>query len=109
MDETALFICNCTSKLIKGESINRKPYYSNKNSVTITKIDDTQTNDNMITLLRKKISIGNIFIGTILGIVLTLSTIVIHVLDPFDSRSSIIDSNVNVMTKSNNIDHNNNY
>jgi crossover junction endonuclease MUS81 len=44
MDETALFICNCTSKLIKGESINRKPYYSNKNSVTITKIDDTQTN-----------------------------------------------------------------
>ena len=30
IDETALFICNCTSKLIKGESTNRKAFYSNK-------------------------------------------------------------------------------
>ena len=42
MDETALFICNCTSKLIKGESINRKPFYSNKNN--IGKIEDNQSN-----------------------------------------------------------------
>jgi ERCC4-type nuclease len=30
IDETALFICNCTSKLIKGETTDRKAFYSNK-------------------------------------------------------------------------------
>jgi len=30
IDETALFICNCTSKLMKGETTNRKAFYSNK-------------------------------------------------------------------------------
>jgi ERCC4-type nuclease len=30
MDETALFICNCVSKLIKSEATNRKAFYSNK-------------------------------------------------------------------------------
>jgi len=29
IDETALFICNCTSKLLKGETTNRKAFYSN--------------------------------------------------------------------------------
>ena len=29
LDETALFICNCTSKLMKGETTNRKAFYSN--------------------------------------------------------------------------------
>jgi ERCC4-type nuclease len=36
LDETALFICNCTSKLIKGETTDRKSFYSNK-IVSITK------------------------------------------------------------------------
>jgi crossover junction endonuclease MUS81 len=31
MDETALFICNCTTKLMKGETTNRKAFYLNKN------------------------------------------------------------------------------
>jgi len=30
LDETALFICNCTSKLMKGESTDRKAFYPNK-------------------------------------------------------------------------------
>jgi crossover junction endonuclease MUS81 len=30
LDETALFICNCTSKLIKGEATDRKAFYINK-------------------------------------------------------------------------------
>jgi ERCC4-type nuclease len=33
LDETALFICNCTSKLIKGESTDRKAFYANKNGI----------------------------------------------------------------------------
>jgi ERCC4-type nuclease len=55
LDETALFICNCTSKLMKGEATERKGFYSNKSgipsSVTITTTiekDETQidvTND----------------------------------------------------------------
>jgi len=32
IDETALFICNCTSKLVKGESTNRKAFYANQNA-----------------------------------------------------------------------------
>ena len=32
IDETALFICNCTSKLMKGETTNRKAFYANKNA-----------------------------------------------------------------------------
>jgi ERCC4-type nuclease len=36
LDETALFICNCTSKLIKGETTDRKSFYSNK-IVSLTK------------------------------------------------------------------------
>jgi ERCC4-type nuclease len=30
IDETALFICNCTTKLMKGVTTNRKAFYSNK-------------------------------------------------------------------------------
>jgi ERCC4-type nuclease len=33
LDETALFICNCTSKLMKGEVTERKGFYSNKSGV----------------------------------------------------------------------------
>jgi ERCC4-type nuclease len=49
IDETALFICNCTCKLMKGVTTERKAFYPNKNgmptSVPITTIekDDTQT------------------------------------------------------------------
>jgi ERCC4-type nuclease len=32
IDETALFICNCTSKLIKGETTSRKAFYANQNA-----------------------------------------------------------------------------
>jgi crossover junction endonuclease MUS81 len=39
IDETALFICNCTSKLIKGETIDRKAFYSNKN-IALENIED---------------------------------------------------------------------
>ena len=31
IDETALFICNCTTKLMKGVTTNRKAFYLNKN------------------------------------------------------------------------------
>jgi hypothetical protein len=31
LDETALFLCNCVAKLIKGENTNRKAFYSNRN------------------------------------------------------------------------------
>jgi ERCC4-type nuclease len=30
LDETALFICNCTMKLMKGQTVDRKGFYSNK-------------------------------------------------------------------------------
>ena len=47
LDETALFICNCTSKLIKGESTDRKAFYANKNGIPtsgqITAPDTTVT------------------------------------------------------------------
>jgi ERCC4-type nuclease len=33
LDETALFICNCTSKLIKGEATDRKAFYPNKSGI----------------------------------------------------------------------------
>lgn len=36
MDETALFICNCTTKLMKGETTNRKAFYLNKNVAAST-------------------------------------------------------------------------
>jgi len=49
LDETALFICNCTSKLIKGESTDRKAFYQNKNSIATNVInsikEDTQETD----------------------------------------------------------------
>ena len=32
LDETALFICNCTSKLMKGETTDRRSFYPNKSS-----------------------------------------------------------------------------
>ena len=35
LDETALFICNCTTKLVKGEASNRKPFYSTKQTQKI--------------------------------------------------------------------------
>jgi ERCC4-type nuclease len=44
LDETALFICNCTSKLIKGETTDRKAFYQNKNSIA-TNVINTQETD----------------------------------------------------------------
>ena len=52
LDETALFICNCTSKLIKGESTNRKAFYPNKHvttTVTTTVINSIKEEDNQET------------------------------------------------------------
>jgi crossover junction endonuclease MUS81 len=48
LDETALFICNCTSKLIKGETTDRKAFYSStKNSIpTSTPISDPESDEN---------------------------------------------------------------
>jgi len=49
LDETALFICNCTSKLIKGETTDRKAFYQNKNSIATNVIniikEETQETD----------------------------------------------------------------
>jgi len=48
LDETALFICNCTSKLMKGEATERKGFYSNKsgipNSITTNTTNNAPTN-----------------------------------------------------------------
>lgn len=41
MDETALFICNSTSKLMKGETTNRKAFYSNKISNPVSRPKET--------------------------------------------------------------------
>lgn len=41
IDETALFICNCTSKLVKGETTNRKAFYSNKISNSVSRPKET--------------------------------------------------------------------
>ncbi len=52
LDETALFICNCTSKLIKGESTNRKAFYPNKHvttTVTTSVINSIKEEDNQET------------------------------------------------------------
>jgi crossover junction endonuclease MUS81 len=43
LDETALFICNCTSKLIKGEATERKSFYPNKNAISTS----VTINDNL--------------------------------------------------------------
>jgi ERCC4-type nuclease len=49
LDETALFICNCTSKLMKGETTDRKAFYQNKNtppfSVAITVTETNEESD----------------------------------------------------------------
>jgi ERCC4-type nuclease len=49
LDETALFVCNCTSKLMKGESTDRKAFYPNKSvtptSVAITVTEPKETNE----------------------------------------------------------------
>jgi len=49
LDETALFICNCTSKLVKGETTDRKAFYPNKcanpNSVTINAAETLETSE----------------------------------------------------------------
>jgi crossover junction endonuclease MUS81 len=41
LDETALFICNCTSKLMKGESTDRKAFYPNKTTTPSNVINIT--------------------------------------------------------------------
>jgi crossover junction endonuclease MUS81 len=47
LDETALFICNCTSKLMKGLTTDRKAFYPNRNvnatsvAITVTKTKET--------------------------------------------------------------------
>jgi crossover junction endonuclease MUS81 len=43
LDETALFICNCTSKLIKGVSTDRKAFYPNKSTTSPISTIDTIT------------------------------------------------------------------
>jgi ERCC4-type nuclease len=43
LDETALFICNCTMKLMKGQTVDRKGFYSNK-SMSKNKIEETMEN-----------------------------------------------------------------
>jgi len=43
MDETALFICNCTTKLMKGETTNRKAFYLNKNVAASTVVAEEKT------------------------------------------------------------------
>jgi ERCC4-type nuclease len=43
LDETALFICNCTSKLMKGETTDRKAFYQNKNSIANNVINTQET------------------------------------------------------------------
>lgn len=55
VDESALYICNCTSKLIKGETTDRKPFYSNKNIVVenieednVKTLENTNTTENNI-------------------------------------------------------------
>jgi len=45
LDETALFICNCASKLIKGEVTDRRAFYPNKNAIpTSVTINDNLDN-----------------------------------------------------------------
>uniref|UniRef100_A0A6C0JL30 ERCC4 domain-containing protein n=1 Tax=viral metagenome TaxID=1070528 RepID=A0A6C0JL30_9ZZZZ len=39
LDETALFVCNCTSKLMKGEATERKAFYANKSVIPVSVID----------------------------------------------------------------------
>jgi crossover junction endonuclease MUS81 len=43
MDETALFICNCTTKLMKGETTNRKAFYLNKNVAASTVVTEEKS------------------------------------------------------------------
>lgn len=50
IDETALFICNCTSKLIKGETTDRKAFYSNKNTAVETIVDNVKSLENNNTI-----------------------------------------------------------
>ena len=49
LDETALFICNSTSKLIKAETTNRKAFYINSNININHNNSITVTSDNAIT------------------------------------------------------------
>ena len=44
LDETALFICNCTSKLMKGEATERKGFYSNKSGIPSSITTNTTNN-----------------------------------------------------------------
>ena len=46
LDETALFICNCTTKLIKGESTDRKAFYTNKSTANPMSTIDNITEKN---------------------------------------------------------------
>jgi len=47
LDETALFICNCTCKLMKGETTDRKSFYQNKNGLpTSIAITATENQEN---------------------------------------------------------------
>jgi ERCC4-type nuclease len=42
LDETALFICNCTSKLMKGLTTDRKAFYPNKNVISTSNTNNTK-------------------------------------------------------------------
>jgi len=48
IDETALLICNCTSKLIKGETTDRKAFYSNKKDSQTNNTNNTNSTNNTI-------------------------------------------------------------
>ena len=57
LDETALFICNCTSKLMKGEATERKGFYSNKSGIpsTITNNTTEDSLENVVTNVQQHI------------------------------------------------------
>ncbi len=57
-------------------------------------IEEDKQDDNVIISLFKKLSVGNILLGTFFGVVITLASIVIHVTDPFNiNNNNIITSN----------------
>jgi len=61
LDETALFICNSTSKLMKGETTDRKSFYSN----TPTENDSSEDSNKEYIGLVKKVKKENITVENI--------------------------------------------
>ena len=46
LDETALFICNCTCKLMKGLTTDRKAFYPNKSAIPTSITNNTNNTNN---------------------------------------------------------------